>query len=715
VVDTTLASSPWWTEAQLAAIHTMLHPRSVAVIGATPRQQYGGRFLTAMLRSGDRVRVYPVNPRYTELGGVPCYPSVEDLPETPDLAGIVVPHGQVLGVLETCHRKGVRAAIVISAGFAERGTAEGRAGEAQLTAFARETGLRISGPNCLGVANVLDDIWPMASGLSTGTVASPGAIGLVCQSGATAFGPLQTRAADAGIGYTYIISTGNEADLEFSDYARYLLDDPATRVIAGFIEGLKTADKFVELASRAAEYGKPIVLIKIGRSAAGARAATSHTGGLTGSDERFDAICAQYGVIRVQDYDELLEISQLLAQSRPPRRRGIAVVSHSGGVSSLTADMLGAAGLELPPLTESVEAELNTIIQGFGWAANPADLTGFLLREDFPRIVESMLDQPEVGTLVVASAGSEQRAAETIAIRERTDKNLVYMWTGARTDVNALPVLKAAAVPIFYTPAALARGLKSLLGYHAWRERRLRMGFATVGLSDAASVDLPREQRTLAERESKQLIVGWGVPIARELHAATADEAVNAATQIGYPVVLKVDSADIVHKTEAGGVRLGLTDAAQVRRAFDEILCAVRRAQPLAQVDGVVVQEAVCDAVEVIVGVVSDPQLGPMLVFGSGGVAVEVYQDVALRRCPILEEEAHEMIAEVRGARLLRGFRGRPPADIDALTDTLVTVSHMAAQLRDRMLELDINPLMVLPKGGGVKAADALVVLREAN
>ena len=407
----------FWTADQMAAIHKMLHPRSIAVIGATPRLQYGGRLLNSVLRARDRVRIYPVNPKYEEMSGLKCYPSVEDLPESPDLAGIVVPQPQVLGVLEACHRKGVGSAIVITAGFAERGTPEGRARQYRLEAFARESGLRISGPNCLGVANVKDDIWPMAMGSTPTGVDVPGAIGLVCQSGASAFGPFRARAADAGIGYTYIISTGNEADLEFADYARYLLDDTDTKVIAGFVEGFKTArtvEKFVAVAKLAAEYGKPIVLIKIGRSEAGSRAAGSHTGALTGSDARFDAVCAQYGIIRVEDYDELLEVSQLLAQAPRPDPPGIAVVSHSGGVSSLTADMLGAAGLQLPPLNASVRNDLNGLIKDFGWAANPADLTGYLNSDAFPHIVESLINQPEVGMLVVASSSPEGRAEEAI-------------------------------------------------------------------------------------------------------------------------------------------------------------------------------------------------------------------------------------------------------------------------------------------------------------
>ena len=704
----------------------MLHPRSVAVVGATPRLQYGGRFLAAMLRSKDRIRVYPVNPKYEALSGVTCYPTIEALPEAPDLVGVIVPHHQVLDVLEASHRKGVTSAIVISAGFAERGTPEGRSLQERVSAFARETGLRVSGPNCLGVANIKDDIWPMASSLSAGVTPPAGAIGLVCQSGATAFGPLQTRAADAGIGYSYIISTGNEADLEFADYVRYLLDDPDTRVIAGFIEGLHIADgsKFVEVAKLAADYGKPLVLIKIGRSDSGARAAGSHTGALTGSDSRFDAVCAQYGITRVRDYDELLEVSQLLAQSKKPTQSGIAVISHSGGVSSLTADMLGAAGLQLPPLTEHTRAALNDIIQDFGWAANPADLTGFLMRDDFPRIVESMIDQPAVGTLVVASAGSEARAEEAIRLRQESDKNLVYMWTGARADGTALPRLKAAAVPIFYTPSGLARGLQSLLAYHSWHAKRQRLGFASAppltSAQEAARAGLrasvtTSDRRVLSEYESKLLLSVWGVRGTREQRASSVEEAVTAAELLGYPVALKADSPDILHKTEAGAVRLGLSDAAQVSNAFSDVMARARAFAPDAKLDGVLVQEMITNGIEVIVGVNMDPQLGPMLLLGIGGVLVEVYGDVSLRRCPINREEALEMIDSLKGARLLHGYRGRLPADVDALASTLVAVSQMAVHLEGEIAELDINPLLVLPDTEGAVSADALVAFKEIH
>src|ERR1044071_2093350 len=461
----------FWTEPQLASIHKMLHPRSIAIVGATPRMQYGGRFLAAALKAKDRIWLYAVNPRYGESMGEKSYPSVTDLPEAPDVVAVVVRYDQVLDVLQESYRKGAGSAIVISAGFAERDVDDRRDLQEELGEFARTSGMRISGPNCLGLANVKEDIWATASSRGASGLAGP--IGLVGQRGATGFGPFLVRAVENGIGFSYISSTGNEADLDFTDFARYLLDDPDTRVIAGFVEGFKRADKFLEVAKLAAQRGKPIVLIKIGRSELGARAARSHTAALTGEDARYDAVFAQYGVIRVQDYDELIEASHLLAHTPKPLVPGIAVVSHSGGISSLTADMCGAAGLDLPTLGEAARDGINGILKGFGWAANPADVTGFANSESFPRIMEHMINDPRMGTLVVASAGSDAQAAQVIGQRDRTDKGVVFLWTGSRDAKSGLPALKNARIPIFYTPDKLARGLRSRLAYHTWRERRL--------------------------------------------------------------------------------------------------------------------------------------------------------------------------------------------------------------------------------------------------
>ena len=545
-----------------------------------------------------------------------------------------------------------------------------------------------------------------------------GPIGLVCQSGASAFGPFLTRAVEEGIGLSHIISTGNEADLDFCDFARYLLEQDSVRVIAGFVEGFKDARKLVDVARVAAEKGKPIVLIKIGRSDLGSRAARSHTAALTGSDALYDEIFAQYGITRVQDYDELLEVSQLLAHTGRPSQPGVAVVSHSGGISSLTADMCGQAGLDLPPLTDEARDGINDVLKGFGWAANPSDVTGFANSDSFPEIMRHMSEQPQIGTLVVASAGSDTQAEQVIAQRDGSERGLAFLWTGTRSATAGLSKLKEARIPIFYVPDKLALGLKTLLGYHGWLDVRNQQGFAVndeITDNQRITIDDIRSDKpsTLSESKSKQLISSWGIPITREALAENASDAVRIAEEIGYPVALKVDSPDILHKTEAGVIRLGLGDAAQVTAAYDEIMSSAAQSAPGARINGALVQEMVSGGVEVIVGVSYDEQLGPILLFGTGGVMVEVYNDVALRHCPITRSEALGMINQVKGSRLLKGFRGAAPADVDALAEVLVRVSQMAAQLEGTLSELDINPLMVLPEGLGVKAADALVLFKE--
>jgi acetyltransferase len=704
-----------WPEDQMRAMDRMLNPKTIVVVGASEKAGYGGRLLSAVLRAKDRVKVFPVNPNHKKIAGLKCYASVSEVPEAPDLVCIVVPHEKVLGVLKEAHEKKAASAVVISAGFAERGTEAGLKLEREIGAFARDSGLRVSGPNCLGLANVRDDIWATASSRTLGGLT--GHIALVCQSGATAFGPFLNRAVDAGIGLSHIISTGNEADLDFSDFARYLLEDEGTRVIAGFVEGFRDVRKFVAVAELAAQRGKPIVLIKIGRSESGAQAARSHTASLTGSDAFYEALFKQYGVIRVQDYDELLEIAHLLATSRKPEKPGIAVVSHSGGISSLTADMLGVAGLQLPALTDQARDTINGILKDFGSAANPADVTGFARSEEFPKIMDALIGAADVGTLVVASAGAGKQIDQVLDLRARTQKNIAFFWTGSRGDDTTLPKLKSSSIPIFYSPQRLAHGLKSLVDYHEWRARRLAGGSGVLPpLTPQQEQTLERLRglghASLSEKESKQLIAEWGIPVTRELPAPSSGVAVDAAQLLGYPVALKVDSADILHKTEAGVVRLRLRSADEVRSAYDVIMANAIAHAPNATISGVLVQEMVPGGVEVIVGIKYDDQLGPMLLFGSGGIMVEVYNDVTLRHCPITRSEAIEMISAVKGSKLLHGFRGKPAADVDALVETLVRVSHMALHLEGHLAEVDINPLMVLPKGKGVKAVDALVVMK---
>jgi acetyltransferase len=703
-----------WTADQLQSIHRMLNPASIAVVGATPRLQYGGRFLRAALQAGDRVRLYPVNPRYDEIMGLKSYPSLAEVPESPDVVGIVVPYHQVMPTLEECARKQAGSAIVISAGFAERGDGGRLDLQRQMGAFARASGVRITGPNCLGVANVKDGIWACAG--SRLVMSGGGPIALVSQSGASAFGPFLSRAVDLGIGYSYIVTTGNEADLESSDFIRYLLDDADTRVIACFIEGFKDGRKFMEVARLAAERGKPIVLIKIGRSAAGAKAATSHTAAMTGTDAVHDAVFRQYGVIRVEDYDELLETSQFLAYSGPVVKEGVSIVSHSGGISSLTADKCGQMGLQLPDLTPSSREGLNEVLKGFGWAANPADVTTYANSESFPQIMRYMVEGPEVGMLAIASAGGDSQAQQVIDMRGATDKPLAFLWTGSLTATDGLNKLKEAKIPVFLSPDRLARGLRSKVNAQRWRERLLKaenepLQPMSVWQSEALQALDNLGRRALTEHEARRFLAHWQVTGVREERTTSIEAALAAAGEIGYPVVLKVESPDIPHKTEAGVVRLNVHSDVELRQAYADIMRHAEHHAPHAQVLGVLVQEMVHGGLEAIVGLSQDPLFGPVLLFGMGGVFVELYEDIALRACPITESDAWEMLHEVKGARQLEGFRGRPAADVGALIHLLVSISHLGVQCEGSIRELDLNPILVLPHGQGVRAADALIVL----
>lgn len=716
-----------WTAADLETIGKIVKPRSIAIVGASPRQDsYGGRFLAASLRTSDRVTVYPVNPNYEEIAGHRCYPSVSDLPEAPDVVGVAVRHDRVLDVLRASSERGVRAAIVVSAGFAERGEDAGGDLQRQLGELARSSGLRICGPNCLGVANVTDDIWSCAGSLDYATLNKPsaGRVAVVCQSGAVGFATIAPRAADLGVGLSHLITTGNEADLEFSDFARYLLDDDQTDVIAGFIEGFKNVPKFVELCRLAAQRGKPLVLIKIGRAQAGIRAARSHTAALTGADETFGALFEQFGVVRVRDYEELLSVSNLFAHYGRPRERGVALISHSGGLNSLTADLFGAEGMDLPSLSEPARAGISALLGRFGWAANPADVTRLAWRDEFRDVVQHMISEPSVGTVVVASTPSDKQVAAMISERLTSGKALVYLWTGTRRErggeeqsVGALQRLSAAGIPIFYAPAQLAEALRQFFSYHAWLDRhrddRARPA-PPLGADQRQLLDRlgTLGRANLTEGESGEVVAAWDIPVAAGLAVQSADEAVGAAARLGYPVVLKVDSPDIAHKSDAGLVQVGLASEDEVRQAFKLIADNSSRHLPPGAESRVVVQGMVTGGLEMVVGVHHDPQAGPLLVCGAGGVFVELYRDISRRLCPVDAKVAREMLDELQLKRVLDGYRGRPALDQAAVIDTLVRLSELAVSAAEYVEEVEINPLIVLEEGEGVMAVDALVTLK---
>ena len=691
------------------SIRRMLEPQSIAVVGATPRPQYGGRFLRSVLEAEDKVRVYPVNPRYPDIMGVRCYASLSELPESPDLVGVIVPYHQVLPVLKQSAEAGAGAAVVVSAGFAERGSEERNRLQEEIGQFAVRSGLRVCGPNCLGIANVTTGVWPSSHAPDPNL--QPGPVALVSQSGATAFGPLTTRATELGLGYSHVISTGNEADLESSDFIDYLLDEPHVRVVTCFIEGLKDGQKFLNAARKTLRLGKKIVLIKVGRSGIGSKAARSHTAALTGSDEVHNAVFRQFSVTRCEDYDDLIQTAHLMAYGPPPTAPGVAVVSHSGGISSLIADHLGNAGLTLPPLSETAEAGINEILGGFGWAANPADITGVASRKEFADVLSILEREPQTGALLIATAGTPSQAKIVLALKARSQKPIVFLSTGGDNAEEGLAILRNSHLPVFTSPSRAAMSLADFFSYHQRRKKFLETK-APSSISPVKRLPpLPTGQTTLTEHATKKLLSHWAIPSTKESQAHTLEEAIESAKTIGFPVALKLESPLIPHKTEAGVVRINIRNEAELRESYPQIINNALTFDPQTKGSPVLVQEMVQEGVETIAGISQDPQFGSILLFGIGGVFVELYEDASMRACPITEIDAHEMIEEVRGSRLLKGFRGSPGADVDALVKALLSISQMAIDLSNRKPELDVNPLMVLPEGRGVKAADAFLTL----
>lgn len=706
---------------KLQSIHAMLHPKSIAILGATDRLQYGGRFLNNLLTTGCQSKLYPVNPKKDEIFGVKTYHSIQEVPEPVDLVAIIIPASAVVNALKECAQMGAKSAVIISAGFAELGTEKGKAQQAELHAVARETGVRVCGPNCLGLANVAENVWATAVGrIPVETKALKSNMALVSQSGATCFGPLLTTARDRNVGFRYIISSGNEADLGASDYMQYMLQEPEIEVVAALVEGFKEGAQFAAAADKALELGKQIVLLKVGRSAVGAKAASSHTAAMTGSDVVQDALFKQKGVIRVDDYDELIETANMFLKAKPPKGKRVGVVSHSGGIGSLLADKIGEAGLEMPSLSKKTAEGIGAIIGERGSVGNPADVTGFASNDSFPSILQLLLADENLDMQVVASTGRGVQTPTILKAVEDQNKPIIYLWTGSFKATENLSQFQEGKIPVFYSPSKCAKGIKRLVGYYRTREEILAEKASGVGELPVMPEKAVKELRksvaaagglALNERDSKHIVSLFGIAATKEMLCKDVEEAKRSAAEIGSPVALKVISPQITHKTEVGGVRLSLASPESLVAAYNEMLKQVKSKCPEAKIDGVLVQQMVQGGVEVIVGISRDPQFGPVLMLGLGGILVEALGAASWRVCPIGPRDAHEMINEVKGlAKILAGYRGLPKADTKALADALVSISRLAAWAKDEISSIDINPLAVLPEGRGVLALDALIV-----
>jgi len=706
----------------LQSMHAMLHPQSIAIIGATERVGYGSRLVGNLLKGHHKARLYPVNPVRATVFGLPCSRTVAEVPERVDLAVIILAADQVIPAFRECIEAGARAALVISAGFAESGTAEGAARQRELAAMARASGVRVCGPNCLGFANIPAGMWITSSPrIDFTTPVRVGGIALISQSGATCYSSLLAMAHDRRIGFRYLAATGNEADLESSDFMRYMVRDPEVKVIAALIEGFKSGPNFVRAAESALQAGKPVVILKIGRSEPGSRAASTHTAAMTGSDVVHDALFAQKGVVRVEDYDELLETAAMFEKAPIPRGGRVGVVSESGGMGSFLADKCGELGLEVPALSAGTRENLVAIMGERGAAANPADLTLFgLSATDLPRILGHLLQEDRQDLMIMSSIGGDVQAQAFVDAAAHAGKPILFAWAGSNQRVG-LDVLQESNVPLFSLPGKAARAAKRLVQYH--ERRRAILADEPRGID--ARQEPERRRRLdallahaagapLTESESKLVLSWFDVPSPAAACCGSVEEAHAAVARIGYPVVLKVLSRRITHKTEAGGVRLGINDPQALTAAWEGIVAAVRSHAPEACSEGMLVEQMVSDGIELIVGVSHDSHFGPVLMLGMGGVLAELVGSAAWRVCPITRREAGDMIGEVKGlSKLLAGYRGRPALDRGALIDTLVNVSTLGALAQDSIASLDINPLTVLPQGRGVLALDALIVAED--
>jgi acetyltransferase len=690
----------------MSQLDSLFAPQGVAVIGASRDETklgYGvARNLVASNYSG---AIHFVNPRADHILGHPCYPSIAAVPDPVDLAVIIVAAAGVPKTLEDCGRRGVKAAIVVSGGFGETGE-NGKRLELEIAGVARRYGIRLVGPNCVGV---IDTHLPVNTTFIK-SVPQPGDIAFVSQSGAICQAVIDWGTG-MGFGFSRIASLGNQADVSESEIIALLADDPHTRVVTMYLEGVRDGRNFLQVVGDAARR-KAIVALKVGRTAAGRRAVSSHTGALAGQEVAYDAVFERCGVLRAGNTEELFDWARALAWCPPARGENVAVLTNAGGPGILASDALESSGLRLAALSDATRATLRSFSLPHASLANPVDLLASASPDDYASALRALLADPGVDAVLVISVPppieDPTPVAEAIArVGKSADKPVVVAVMGEATVSGALRALRTAHIPDYRFPERAASAVAALRRHAEWRSR--------PGFSPAVLPDVNREStgyllasapdEWIGGSAASAILSGYGIHGPCEALAHTADEAAYWAAQFGYPVVLKVASPDIPHKSDVGGVALDLADEQSVRHAFDRILEAARRACPEARIDGATIQQMVPDGQEVILGAVRDDQFGPLTMFGAGGVEVEGMHDVAFGLAPLSRHEAETMVDSTFAGRRLRGYRNIPPADREAAINALLRLAQFAADC-PQVAEVEINPLRVQPQGRGAVAVD---------
>lgn len=693
------------------AISRLIQPRSVAIIGASgDASKTSGRPVAYLRKHGFTGNIYPVNPRVDNIDGLRCYLDIASVPAVPDVAIVLLGAERAHLAVRDLAARGTAAAIVLASGYTETGE-EGARRQAQLLEAAGC--MRILGPNTIGLVNLTDGIVLSASGALEIDHFPVGSIGVVSQSGGI-LGALLSRAASRGIGLSKLISTSNEVDLELADFVDYLADDPATKVIALYVESVRNPEKFRAAALKAARAGKPVVAFKIGRSEAGAQAAVSHTGALAGADRMYDALFKQVGVIRAQTFSDLLDIPVALSTGRVLLGNRVAILTSTGGAGTLVSDSLGVSGFETPAPDSETAAQLRAL-QTDDHAAldrNPIDVTLAGLQPDLLRgAIRALLGSPSYDALTIIVGSSSLAMPELMAgaIQDclaGSDKPVIAYVSPHAPEVAAM--LTQRGVPAFAAPESCTVALQSMLQASRWKAPPA----ATYATQSISMDDFP--SGFLDEAQAKQLFARFGIPCACETVVSTPAEAEQAANDFGGQVVLKALSSEITHKSDVGGVAVNLT-AEQVGARLIAMTTEVQ-AKAGVKPKRFLVQEMISGGTELILGMHRDP-LGTAILLGMGGITAELFKDTTMRLLPqhggLSREEALEMVRELRTWPLLDGFRGRPKADVEALVSAIVAFSQMTAQLGIRLVEAEINPVFVLPVGQGVRAADGVVVLAE--
>lgn len=688
-------------------------PKTVAVVGASREEgKVGHNLLKNLVKYGYRGKIYPVNPKVDSILGIRTYASVKGISDTIDLVVIAIPAQHVSSVVDECIEKGIDSIIVISAGFKESGP-DGAERERLLYQKIKKHSIRMLGPNCLG----LIDTRSALNASFAADMPAEGNIAFFSQSGALCTSILDLAAVEY-IGFSRFISIGNKTDIDEVDLIKALHEDANTKVILGYLEGVKNGTAFIH-ASRRTTKQKPMIIIKSGGTAAGAKAASSHTGTLAGSENTFDAAFRQSGILRAKTVEELFDFARVFSYQLPPKGPKIALITNAGGPGIIAADAVERSELKMAAFSKDTIDYLRSSLPRMANVYNPVDVLGDAGADQYKLAIEKVIEDPNVDAVLVILTPQAmtqiEKTAEVIAeVSNRTDKTIVASFMGGKRIETAFEIMCQRKVPNYPFPERAISAIEAMYQYTLWQKKPIpniqRIEIEKERVSSLFEKVRQSGHQHLSEEEAKQAISVYGFRIPKSILAVSEAEAVKAAEKIGYPVVIKISSPDILHKSDIGGVVVGLKNAEEVRRSFRDVTQRTHRLVPNAEIKGILVQQMVTGGKEVILGMSRDPQFGPLLMFGLGGIYIEILKDVTFRIAPIGLDDAKEMIQEIRSFPLLKGVRGERPVDLDAITDALLRLSQMVTDFPE-IMEMDINPLRVFPQGEGAIAIDARLTI----